>query len=238
LLGRYGAMQVFLEGDAMILAIMENEGDVLFTNSVARTCSLARDIIEGIRGVNERATAADLPLLELGIGVSFQPSPPMYLMDGERPIMISKALNESDRLSSCGKLAREMLANRNRFFNVFVMQLLPESDSRGAAEEFRVHYNVQGIEINEAAFEKLSRELSLTRLEMKLPLIGEPETVELYCGSLSIGSTGLQRLVVRKGRVPQLSPKDLKIVDYTDRCYYEVCTAKPLYEYVAKQVGW
>ena len=73
---------------------------------------------------------------------------------------------------------------------------------------------------------------------MKLPLIGEPEIVELYCGSLSIGSTGLQRLVVRKGRVPQLSPKDLKIVDYTDRSYYEVCTAKPLYEYVAKQIGW
>jgi hypothetical protein len=238
LLARYGATQVFLEGDAMILAIMENEGDVLNTNSVARTCSLARDIIEGIRGVNERATVADLPLLELGIGISFQPSPPMYLMDGDRPIMISRALNESDRLSSCGKLAREMLANRNRFFNVFVMQLLPESDSRGAAEEFRVHYNVQGIEINEAAFDKLSRELSMVRLDMKLPLIGDAEIVELYCGSLSIGSTGLQRLVVRKGRVPQLSPKDLKVVDYTDRCYYEVCTAKPLYEYVTKQLNW
>jgi hypothetical protein len=93
LLARYGATQVFLEGDAMILAIMENDGDTRNTNSMARTCSLARDIIEGIRGVNERATARELPLLELGIGISFQPSAPMYLMDGDRPIMISKALN-------------------------------------------------------------------------------------------------------------------------------------------------
>ncbi len=236
--GRYGAVQVFLEGDALILAIMENEGEPRGANSVARTCSLARDIIEGIRSVNDRAAQRDLPLLELGIGICYQPSPPMYLMDGDRPIMISKALNESDRLSGCGKLARQLLAQRSRFFNVFVMQLLPEADSREAAEEFRVHYNVQGIEINEAAFEKLTRELTLNRLDLRLPLIGEPEDVELHCGTLSVGATGLQRLIVRRGRVPQLSPKDLRIIDYTDRYYYEVCTAKPLYDYVAKQVGW
>ena len=52
-------------------------------------------MIEGVRGVNDRATQNQLPLLEFGIGICFQPSAPLYLMDGERPIMISKALNET-----------------------------------------------------------------------------------------------------------------------------------------------
>src|SRR5581483_4413982 len=206
LMPRYGASNVFLEGDAMILSIMEREGDLAEANSVARACCLARDMMEGVRAVNERAAQNQLPLLELGIGICYQPSAPMYLMDGARPIMISKALNEADRLSSCGKLAKQLLVQRSRFFNVFVMQLMPELESRGAAEEFLLHYNVQGIELNGPAFEKLCREVSVSRVEMKLPLFGEPETIEFYCGSFA-RSNGVQRIVVRRGRVPQLNPK-------------------------------
>ena len=238
LLPRYSATKVFLEGDAMILAIVEHEGDMHGANSVARACCLAREMIEGVRGVNERAAQNDLPMLEFGIGICFQPSAPLYLMDGERPIMISKALNESDRLSSCGKLAKQLLTQKSRFFNVFVMQLLPDAESQGASEEFLLHYNVQGIEINGLAFEKLCQELSLTKVELKLPLIGEAEAVEFFCGSFPLGSSQFQKIVVRRGRVPQLSPKDLGIVEYTDRYYYEVCSAKPVYEYVGKKLGW
>jgi hypothetical protein len=229
---------VFLEGDAMILSIVEHEGDVHGANSVARACCLAREMIEGVRGVNDRAAQNELPLLEFGIGICFQPSAPLYLMDGERPIMISKALNESDRLSSCGKLAKQLLTQKSRFFNVFVMQLLPDAESQGSAEEFLLHYNVQGIEINELAFEKLCNELSMTKVELTLPLVGQPETVEFFCGSFALGSSQFQKIVVRRGRVPQLHPKDLHIIEYTGRCYYEVCTAKPVYEYVGKKLGW
>ena len=238
LLPRFGASKVFLEGDALILAIMENEGDAPMANSVARACALAREVIEGLRIVNDRAAQNDLPLLECGIGISYQPSPPMYLMDGERPIMISRALNESDRLSGCGRLAKELLTQKSRFFNVFAMQLLPEADSRGASEEFRLHYNVQGIEISEPAFEKIRQEISLSKVELKLPLFGEPELVEFYCGSLPLGASGFQKIVVRRGRMPQLDPKTLHIVEHTNRYYYELCTARPVYDYVGKRLGW
>jgi hypothetical protein len=238
LLPRYAATKVFLEGDAMILAIVEHEGDARAVNSVSRACSLAREMIEGVRSVNDRAAQNQLPLLEFGIGICFQPSSPMYLMDGERPIMISKALNESDRLSSCSKVAKQLLTQKSRFFNVFVMQLLPEAGSAEFAEEFLMHYNVQGIEINEMAFEKLCQELSMKRVELKMPLLSEPEPVEFFCGSSPLGSSNFQKLVIRRGRVPRLNPKDLRIVEYTDRYYYEVCSAKPVYEYVGKQLGW
>jgi hypothetical protein len=238
LLPRYGATKVFLEGDAMILAIVEHEGDARSANSVARACCLARDMIEGVHGVNERAAQNQLPLLEFGIGICFQPSAPMYLMDGERPIMISKALNESDRLSSCDKLAKQLLAQKSRFFNVFVIQLPPDSEYQETSEEFMLHYNIQGIEINELAFERLCQELSMNQVEIKLPLLGEPEVVELFCGSSALGDSIFQRIVVRRGRVPYWNPKDLRVIDYTDRYYYEVCSAKPVYEYVAKKLGW
>ena len=238
LLGRYGASKVFLEGDALILALMEFAGHPARANSVARACCLAREMVEVVRSVNDRAAQNQLPLIELGIGVCYQPDAPLYLMDGDRPIMISKALNESDRLSGCGRLAKQLLGQKKSFFNVFVMQLLPETDSAGSSEEFLLHYNVHGIEISEPAFEKLRQELSLSKVELKLPIFGEPEVVELFCGSLPLGSLSFQKIVIRRGRVPQLHPKELRVVEYTSRCYYEVCHGKPIYDFVGKQLGW
>ena len=61
LLARYGAAKVFLEGDALILAILEREGDSLGANTVGRACSLARNILQVVRTVNDRATQNQLP---------------------------------------------------------------------------------------------------------------------------------------------------------------------------------
>jgi len=36
--------------------------------------------------------------MEVGLGIAYQDSPPLYLMDGEHRIMISDASNDSDRL--------------------------------------------------------------------------------------------------------------------------------------------
>ncbi|OFV95283.1 MAG: hypothetical protein A3F68_03695 [Acidobacteria bacterium RIFCSPLOWO2_12_FULL_54_10] len=238
ILPRFGAKKVFLEGDAMILAILELENDPKGANSVARICSLAREIMEGIRAVNERASQGQLPQLELGIGISFQNAAPMYLMDEESPIMISKALNESDRLSGCSKLAKHILSQKNKFFNVFIMQILSDDESPKGAEEFLLHYNVQGIELNEAAFHKLTEELALARVELHLPILGEPEPVELLCGILPLTSTSFQKIIVRVGKVPQCDPRDFRIKGYTDRKYYEVCCARPVYEYVSRKLGW
>ena len=130
------------------------------------------------------------------------------------------------------------MGQRNRFFNVFVSQLLPDTDAVKGSEEFLVHYNVHGIEISEMGFEKLCRELSLTRLELKLPLLGQPEVVELFCGSLPLGPNYFHRIIVRRGRIPLLHPKTFQVVEYTSRNYFEVCCSKPVYEYASKQLGW
>src|SRR5499427_4944499 len=92
LLEKYGAKKVFLEGDAIILAILEREGEPGL--AVSRMCVLAREIIEIVRGYNELMQRSGMPQLELGLGITLQESAPLYLMDGEHQIMISEALNE------------------------------------------------------------------------------------------------------------------------------------------------
>ena len=53
----------------------------------------------------------------------------MYLMDGEQQIMISEALNESDRLSSCSKRVRKAIAGVESPFNVYAFQTLSDADA-------------------------------------------------------------------------------------------------------------
>ena len=130
LLGKYGAQKVFLEGDAIILAILERAGEPEL--AVSRACVLAREIIEIVRGYNELMLRSGMPELELGVGITLQESAPLYLMDGEHQIMISEALNESDRLSSCNKRARKVMESQAGPFHVYVFQAEDETSAADA----------------------------------------------------------------------------------------------------------
>ena len=68
LLGKYGATKVFLEGDAIILALLEREAEPEL--AVSKACVLAREMLEIVRGYNQLLERAGLPTLELGLGIS------------------------------------------------------------------------------------------------------------------------------------------------------------------------
>ena len=230
LLGKYDASKVFIEGDAMILALFENEGEHGF--GVGRACVLAKEIIEVVRAYNANSTRAGLPTLELGIGISYQDSAPMYLMDGSSRIMISDALNESDRLSSCSKYARKRLAGRQSVFNVYsflVLENLPLDD----IGEFLMLYNHGGIHISAASFRKLQEEISLEVRELCLPALwsGEEE-VRLYSGLVPVGRGIFHKLVVREGHIPIIDAGDFSVRGWTDRVFYEVCSNPTIYEFL------
>ena len=84
--------------------------------------------------------------------------------------MISKALNFSDRLSGCAKLAKRMLAKQKSHFFVFQFLNIMEGASAEELDEFLVRYNMNSIELNEEGFKKLSEEISLDTIETKLDL--------------------------------------------------------------------
>jgi hypothetical protein len=228
LLPKYEARKVFIEGDAIILALFEREGEAAL--GVAQACVLAKEIIEIVTGYNDRSRASGLPSLELGIGISYQDSAPMYLMDGTRPIMISRAINESDRLSSCSKGMRQMFEDRDLLFSVFSFKTVEDSETGGEADEFLLRYNVGGIHLNEAAFEKLQTEISLQAYDLEVPMIWNTSTARVYSGSVPLGQGLFHRIIVREGRIAHVDPRDFSLKHLTDRRYYEVCVHPRIYE--------
>src|SRR5712692_2616242 len=180
LLDRYAAKKVFIEGDAIILAIFETESTVAYARPVAKACILSRQILAVCNSYNESASSSDLPALELGLGVAFQGSAPTYWTDGDSRIMISKALNLSDRLSGCAKLAKRMLAKQKTHFSVFQFLNTMEGASAEELDEFLVRYNHNGIELNEEGFQKLSEEISLDSIETKLDMPWGKQNVALH----------------------------------------------------------
>jgi class 3 adenylate cyclase len=234
LLAKYGAQKVFLEGDAIILAILEREGEPGL--AVSRACVLAREIIEIVRGYNEMVQRSGMPPLELGIGITLQESAPLYLMDGEHQIMISEALNESDRLSSCNKRARKVMEAQAGPFHVYAFQAA-EAEAGGNTEDVILSFNLGGIRMNEAAFKKLHQEISLEPLKVKLPASlasSEMGEYKLLTGTVPVDRDIFRRLVVRESRVPRISPSDFTVEGWTERSYYEVCTDPAIYAALEK----
>jgi hypothetical protein len=231
LLDRYSAKKVFIEGDAIVLAIFETEGSQSYAHAVAKACVLSRQILAVCNSYNDGAASSQLPALEIGIGVAYQGSAPTYWTDGESKIMISKALNLSDRLSGCAKLAKRILATQKTDFALFQFLTAMEGASAEELDEFLVRYNMNGIELNEEGFQKLSEEILLEPVDISVEMPWGKEKVSLFAGEVPMGES-VEVLVVRKGLARQLQP-DGKVGRASDHNYYEVCSSPRLYELVA-----
>ncbi|PYX83521.1 MAG: hypothetical protein DMG70_10110 [Acidobacteria bacterium] len=233
LLPKYKAMKVFLEGDAMILALLEKEGEPEL--AVSRACVLAREMLDIVRGYNHLLERAGLPPLELGIGISYQDSAPLYLMAGEQRIMISDALNESDRLSSCNKRARKAVERLESLFNVYAFQTVSDADAGENADDFMMSYNLNGIRISPAAFAKLQKEISLEPRHLDAPALWGSERYRLHSGLVAVGSDIFRKIVVRESQIPQIDPRNSSFKGWTDRAYYEVCSNPAIYAMLGEE---
>ena len=237
LLEKYGAQKVFLEGDAIILAILEREGEPGL--AVSRMCVLAREIIEIVRGYNELMQRSGMPQLELGLGITLQESAPLYLMDGDHQIMISEALNESDRMSSCNKRARKVMEPQAGPFHVYAFQAA-EVDENGNPEDVILSFNLGGIRMNEMAFRKLQQEITLEPLKVKLPpsmASSDKGEYRLFTATVPVDRDIFRKIVVRESRIPRIDPADFSVTGWTERMYYEVCTDPAIYAALERRKG-
>lgn len=203
LLEAYGAGKVFIEGDAVILSIMEYAEASEQHLSVARACGLAKRLLDVVQVQNVACRKAGMPELELGIGLVYSAESPAYLFDGETPIMISSAIGKADRTSSCSWMLRkqrsQLGARAAGQLNVEVYEI-PEGDPlRGEKGEVELRYNVNGIELDAAGFAKLKQEIALQSFEM--PVVGASGPVTFYAGRFPDTKGTLHRLIVREGRI-------------------------------------
>jgi hypothetical protein len=230
ILDRYGAAKVFIEGDAMVLAIFETESNRSHQRAVSKACALARQILAISAAYNDRPDVSELPRLEMGVGIAFQGSAPTYWVDSDSRIMISKALNLSDRLSSCSKVARRMLSGSSSLFRLFVFQPGVEGAQEDEADEFLIRFNLNGVELNDEGFAKLTEEIALQSVELECEMPWGKEKTTFFLGQAPIGDA-VEPILLRRGFVRQLL-SDGRIGPEGQRAYYEVCTDPRVLELV------
>ncbi len=234
IVAQYGALKVFIEGDAIILAILERKEDEAGKYCVSRACGLALNMLNVIQKYNAKSKKYNLPILELGVGICYQNAAPAYLLDGKKRIMISPAINLADRLSSCHKILRRVFDKNNRPFNLYVYQSEGSNDTSLSDDEIILRYNVNGIELNEAGFRKLASEIDLKTMNCLIPEV-QKDPIIIHAGKFPLVTGTFQRLIVREDWVQELNPFDFKAVGKVNRKYYEVCTQEALKQYVENQ---
>jgi hypothetical protein len=229
----YSAEKVFLEGDAVILAISEHEDTPQEWYSVARACGLAKNILQIIQKYNSQSERHRLPVLELGIGISYTNSSPTFLFDENHRIMISPAINAADRMSRCTKPLCREIHNPEYPFNLYLFQKASENNAESPLDDLLVRHNVNGIELNAEGFAKLSQEIDLQSFTCHIPKL-QAEKIDVHTGKFPTVTGKYQRLIIREAQIPVVSPHDFTVIRKTDQKYYEVCTNPLLYEYVEK----
>ena len=215
----------------MVLAIYENDANRSQQRAVSKACALGRQILAISSAYNERPESKDLPRLELGVGIAFQGSAPTYWADADSRIMISRALNLSDRLSSCSKAAKRLLSGNSSMFRLFLFQTMMEGASEDEADEFLIRFNLNGIELNEEGFEKLQEEIALTPIEADCVVPWGKERVTFYSGETPVGEGNRARSDPAGGFIRQLMP-DGSIGSAGTLAYYEVCTDPKVFELI------
>ena len=153
----------------------------------------------------------------------------MYLMDGEQRIMISEALNESDRLSSCSKRVRKAIERVQSPFNVYAFQTVNDRDAGESPDDFILKYNLNGIRLSEAAFRQLQQEISLEACQLDLPTLWGSEEFQLHSGLVPVGNDIFKKILVRSSWIPQIDPQKFSPQRWTTLPYYEVCSNPAIY---------
>jgi class 3 adenylate cyclase len=233
LLERFGAQKVFVEGDALILAVLETGNAATQSMTVANACGLARKMLSVMEAQNSQNRTYELPKLELGLGIAFCDDAPAYLYDERRRIMISPAINQADRLSSCSsELRKDTSWRRSRRHRIEVMQNpIGESGKTGGL----LRYNVNGIDLDAPAFAKLKAEMVLHKVRLH-SRSGEPH--DYHVGRFMDRLGGAHWLVIREAGIRRWNEGQLvKIEGDGLGKFYEVVSDTDLIGRVKNKFG-
>ncbi len=234
IVSEYGASKVFIEGDAIILAILERQVTRSKSFSVARACGLALNMLIIIQRYNTKNAENNLPRLEMGMGIDFEPAAPTYLFDEENKIMISPAIISADRLSCSMKPLRKLLINTKKPFNTYCYQGVAEKITGSLADDMLLRYNINGIALSAVGFKKLTEEIELQKIDHDFPEFYE-EGGCLYTGKFPTVAGKDHHLIIREAAIPEVNTLDFTNVGFTEHKYYEVCSHPKLYEFIKKK---
>jgi len=207
LLKVFAAEKVFLEGDAAILIFNDSEEGA--GPLVARACGFAQELIALVADRNRENRHQGLPELELGVGIAYEEGAPTYLFDEGRRITISPAIHRADRLSS-SDLPRDLpgLLPNDRTDGWGVEEVVVRETANPVSEAPVLRrYNVNGVELDTPAFDRLMREMALKTVPAEKAGGGRGEYFHL--GRFPDESGKTRWLVVREASVRTWDGKQL-----------------------------
>lgn len=232
LLPEFGAEKVFVEGDAVILAIFEHDNEVPGF-SVARACGLAQKVLQVVSLQNILNRKHGLPELELGLGIAYTPTEPNFLFDQGHRIMISGAINRADRLSSCSSDLRHCgLAPKEGGLRVAVLREKKSNGRRRHAEDL-LSYNVNGVRLEETAFLKLQNEIDFQQVQLPG---SDGDQGLFFSGSYADVAGRNHRLAVRYAPVREWDGVEPGAVDPNRRHFFEVIVDEKLTARIRKLI--
>jgi len=116
-------------------------------------------------------------------------------------------------------------------FNVYEFRA-----SEGADAEV-MKYNVGGIRISEAAFNRMNAEISLEQCQLEFPRLWGSEDIRYWSALVPVGADTFRRLLIRVSQTPIVEPGEFKLVRWTDNSIYEVCTNPSVDSALEKTIG-
>ncbi|MGB5834305.1 MAG: hypothetical protein WBG92_20295 [Thiohalocapsa sp.] len=236
LLPEFGAEKLFVEGDAVIMSLYEYEdrpGSATGVHPVARACGLARGILQVVALQNVQNRKHGLPELELGLGIAFSPREPNFLYDEGRRIMISSAINNADRLSSCASVLRSAGVRPPGEGQRVVVVRSASASVLGSSDGDRLlAYNVNGIRLEQTAFFQLQREISFRQARLSLP--GDDDGL-YFLGSDAEALGRDLHIAVRCAPVRDWNGRDIGGIEPEHRHYFEVIVDESISAALRKQ---
>ncbi len=112
---------------------------------------------------------------------------------------------------------------------MYAFQTVSDADAGEATEDFLMAFNLGGIRLSPAAFQKLRNEISLEPLSLQLPELWGTEDFKLYRALVTVDNDIFRKIVLRESRVAQVDPRNFTLQKWTEKSYYEVCTDPTIY---------
>ena len=234
LVEQFDAQKVTVEGDALVLLLLEHAGQGAERLAVARACCLAAAIVGQADAMNAENQRLGLPLIELGIGIAYAGDAPSYLYDQFRKVTVSPAIARARQLSSCDATLRESCTLPGRRGLCVATLVRGQQGDDGDAEK-RVRYNVNGIELDAPAFSQLHVEVSLHKLKVRDKQGASPAV--LFAGTCSDLNGDSHWLLVREHVVKLWMGRQLLEREGDGDSYYEVISDPRLLRRVGERLA-
>ena len=234
LIEQFDAHKVTVEGDGLVLLLLEHGGQGAERLAVARACCLAAAILGQADAMNAENEHLGLPLIELGVGITYAADAPTYLYDQFRKVTVSPAIARARELSSCDATLRESCTLPGRRG---LCVATPVQGQQGEAGDVAppVRYNVNGIELDAPAFSQLHVEISLHRLKVRDKQGTSPAV--LFAGTCADVNGDSHWLLVREHAVKLWMGRQLLDRDDDGHRYYEVVSDPRLVRRVGERLA-